>query len=517
MADPGTTGRRVSVRANIVANYVGQGFASLLSIALVPVYIRYLGIEAYAIVGLFVVMQSWMALLDLGMTPTLGRETARFTAGSVDIQFIRDLLYSLEFLYFGLAAVVAVILTLGAPVLAQHWLKVETLPLATVTRALSILAIVVALRFCEGIYRGGLMALQQQIWVNFVSTVLALVRSLGALAVLRWVSPTITAFLAWQGLVSLISVVVLAMRLRTSLPAAPRRSAFSPAILRQVGGFASGVFLISLLGVFLTQVDKLLLSRLLPLAEFGYFMLASTMVGVLYLVSWPVVQAINPRLVQLVEAGDEQALAQAYHRASQLVTVLLAPAVMVLLLFSDGVILAWSGDTALMAGVAPILGLLALGTGIHAVMQLPAMLQLAAGWTGLSLRINIVAVAILVPALFLLVPRGGTVAAAAVWAVLNIGYVLAMIPLMHRRLLRGEMVPWYANDIGLPLLAVLAVTVPAALVAPMLGLTRWTWLAFLCGVGLSALVAAALAAPLVRAPTLAAAAMVTRRAFASRQ
>ncbi|WP_439534785.1 oligosaccharide flippase family protein [Polymorphobacter sp.] len=501
----GRTGR------NIFANFVGQGVASLLSLALVPVYIRYIGIEAYAIVGLFVVIQSWMALLDLGMTPTLGREVARFTAGTVAIQHIRDLLRSLETIYLGLALVVAITLTIGAPLLATRWLQVETLPLETVAGALSLVGGVVALRFCEGIYRGGLMALQQQVWVNVMATLLALLRSLGALAVLEWVSPTILAFLLWQGVVSLVSLAVLAVRLHISLPAAPRRPAFSVPALREVGGFAGGVFAISLLGVVLTQIDKLLLSRLLPLAEFGYFMLASTMVGVLYMVSWPVAQAVSPRLVQLLEGRDAVALANGYHRACQLVTVLLAPAVLVLALFSHEVIFAWSGDTTLSAGVAPILGLLAFGTGIHALLQLPALLQLASGWTGLSLRLNIVAVIVLVPALFLLVPEGGTAAAAGIWAALNVFYLLAMVPLMHRRLLPGEMMRWYVRDVGVPLLAVLAVTLPAALLGPLLGMGRWSWLAYLVGVGLLALAAAAMAAPLVRGQLLAAIGGIRRR------
>jgi O-antigen/teichoic acid export membrane protein len=495
-----------TVRRNILANYVGQAVASVLALALVPVYVRYLGIEAYAIVGLFVVIQAWMALLDLGMTPTLGREMARFTAGTVPVQEIRDLLRSLELVYVGVALVVGAALTLGAPVLASRWLQVEKLPVELVAQALSLLGIVVALRFCEGIYRGGLMGLQQQVWANVASTLLALLRSLGALAVLAWVSPTILAFLVWQAAISLLTLVVLAVRLHTSLPAPPRRPRFSVPALRRIGRFAGGVFGISLLGIVLTQVDKLLLSRLLPLSDFGFFMLASTLVSLLYMVSWPVAQAVNPRLVQLLETSDTAALAQTYHRAAQLVTVLLVPATAMLMLFADGVVFAWSGDPVLTAGVAPVLRLLALGTGIHAIMQLPGLLQLASGWTGLSLRINLVAVALLVPALLILVPRGGPAAAAGIWAVLNLFYLLIMVPLMHRRLLRGEMAAWYIHDIGVPTLAVTLVAGAAALVAPMLGLGRIGWLVFLAVVGVLALTAAVLAAPLVRAPALALAA-----------
>jgi O-antigen/teichoic acid export membrane protein len=492
-----------AVRRNILANYAGQAVASVLALAMVPVYVRYLGVEAYAIVGLFVVIQAWMALLDLGMTPTLGREMARFTAGSVSAQEIGNLLRSLETVYLALAVLVGAGLSLAAPLLASRWLQVETLPLAEVSAALSLLGIVVALRFCEGIYRGGLMGLQQQVWTNVAATLLALLRTLGALAVLAWVSPTILAFMGWQAVVSLLTVLVLAVRLHTSLPAPPHRPRFSVAALRRIGRFAGGVFGISLLGVVLTQVDKLLLSRLLPLTEFGFFMLASTVTGVLYMASWPVAQAVNPRLVELIEGDDPQALAQTYHRAAQLMTVLLAPAAAMLMLFPEGVILGWSGDLVLTAGVAPVLRLLALGTALHAILQLPGLLQLASGWTGLSLRINLVAVVLLVPALLLLVPRGGTVTAAAIWAVLNIFYLLVMVPLMHRRLLRDEMAAWYLRDVGIPTLAAAAVAGAAALMLPATGLGRGGWLVFLPLVGVAALAAAVAAAPLVRAPVLA--------------
>lgn len=488
----------MSVKRNIVANYVGQGVASLLSLALVPVYVGYLGIEAYAIVGLFVVLQGWMALLDLGMTPTLGREMARFTAGTVGVQHIRDLLRSIEAIYLSMALLVALGLTFGAPLLASSWLRVETLPLATVTGALSMLGIVVALRFCEGIYRGGLMGLQQQVWVNVATVALNLLRSLGALAVLAWVAPTVTAFFLWQGLVSLLTLAVLAARLHSSLPKAPRRGRFSSRALRDIGGFAGGVFGISLLAVLLTQVDKLLLSRLLPLAEFGYYMLASTVVGGLWLLGGPVVMAIGPKLVRLHEAGNVPGLALTYHKASQLVTVAIVPAALVLACFAQGVVLAWSGDPVLAARTAPILALLAIGTGLNASMQVPYQLQLAAGWTSLAMRVNIVAVAVMVPLLLWSVPRYGPVAAAMVWAAINTGYLLVNIPVMHRRLLPGEMWRWYGADLALPTLGAAVVIAAAWLVQPGADAGRWPWLWFLAATGITTMAGAAVLAGTVR-------------------
>ena len=500
----------MSVKRNIVANYVGQGVASLLSLGLVPVYIRYLGIEAYALVGLFAVIQSWMSVLDLGMGPTLGREMARFTAGKVTVQSIRDLLRSLEFIYFGLALAAAIALTAAAGWLAAHWLQADRLPVATVAGALSLLATVVALRFCEGLYRSGITGLQQQVWLNGATIILAVLRSFGALAVLAFIAPTIKAFFVWQGLVSLLSLAAMAAKLHLALPKAPRAPRFSWRALGEIRRFAGGILGISVLTLLLTQVDKVILSRMLPLTELGYYMLAATIAGSLYLLSAPIGLAVAPMLVRLVEAGDEAALSAVYHKSSQLLTVLLVPAALLLALFPGGVLLAWSGDPAIAARAGPILGLLAVGTFLSAQFQIPYVLQLAAGWTGLILRLNLAAVALLVPALIWAVPQAGAIAAAAASVALNLGYLLIGVPIQHRRLLRTEMWRWYRADVVLPAAGAFAACVPALLIVAGRVPSRLEWFALLALTGVASVGAAALSASHIR-PLLVAAAKQFRR------
>lgn len=40
-------------KENLIANYLGQGWTVLMSLAFVPVYIKYLGLESYGLIGLF--------------------------------------------------------------------------------------------------------------------------------------------------------------------------------------------------------------------------------------------------------------------------------------------------------------------------------------------------------------------------------------------------------------------------------------------------------------------------------
>jgi len=73
----------MSFKKNIVANYASQLYSAGISILILPLYIKYMGAEAYGLVGFFTMLQAWFGLLDLGLTPTIARETARYRGGSM--------------------------------------------------------------------------------------------------------------------------------------------------------------------------------------------------------------------------------------------------------------------------------------------------------------------------------------------------------------------------------------------------------------------------------------------------
>ena len=469
----------MSFRRNVIASYLGQAWVALMGLAFIPIYIRYLGIEAYGLMGLFALLQAWLALLDAGMTPTLGREMARFTAGQQSTQAIRDLLRTLECVCIGMAIMIAAAVWVSSGWLASDWLKVDKLPIDAVQRAISIMALLVALRFVENVYKSALFGLQRQVWTNGVNAALATLRGVGAVLILAEVSPTIEAFFLWQALISLLSVVFLGLGVHRTLPHGPRRARFSLTTLLPVWRYAGGLTGITLLALLLTQVDKLLLSRLLSLQDFGYYSLASLVAGVLYLLITPITTAMFPRMVELVSVHDNATLGSIYHRGAELVSVLTAPVAMLLALHGEGALFAWSGSLELATAAAPILAALAIGTFINGLMHMPYQLQLAHGWTSLILKTNVVAVALLVPAILWVVPRYGAVGAAWIWIALNTGYVLLNVGLMHRRILPSEKWDWYGQDVLMPALGATATLLLLSGLQPPHLSDRVAWLAYL--------------------------------------
>ena len=274
----------------------GEGF--------VPLYIKYLGIEAYGVIGIFAMLQAWLALLDMGMISALSREMARFTGGAHNAQSIRDLLRSIEIVAFGIAVLIALGVWGASGWLASDWLKADKLPVDTVAQAFSIMGIITALRFVENIYRSSLGGLQKQVSLNIIHSVMATLRGLGSVGILIWVSPTIEAFFLWQGFLSILTLILFVYMVYHTLPKAERSGRFSMSSILDIWRYAAGMVSIAFLYILLTQVDKLLLSKLLTLEAFGYYSLAAIVAAGLLSIVSPIATAFFPHFSKLVANQD---------------------------------------------------------------------------------------------------------------------------------------------------------------------------------------------------------------------
>jgi O-antigen/teichoic acid export membrane protein len=132
-------------------------------------------------------------------------------------------------------------------------------------------------------------------------------------------------------------------------------------------------------------------------------------------------------------------------------SVLILPVTAVIAFFSYEVLLLWTQNPTTAEKTHILVSILIIGTAFNGLMNLPYALQLAHGWTRLGFYVNLVSVVVLVPLTIFMTWKYGAVGAAVVWVILNSGYILIAVPLMHRRLLPAEKWLWYKKDVGMPL------------------------------------------------------------------
>lgn len=450
-----------SLRYNLLANFVGRVWTAALGFLFIPVFVRYLGVEAYALIGFYAALQAVLGVMDLGLGITLNREMARLALRPDARRPQRDLLRTLEVVYWAASILVGLLVVLLARPFAEQWVQVQTLPVETVVWAVRVMGIILALQFPFGFYQGGLMGLQRQILLNTILVSGGTLRSVGAAALLVFVAPSILLFFAWQLFVVALQTGATLLSLWRILGGLLPVAHFRSDLLRSVWRYSAVVSANAFIGVLVTQLDKVLLTRLVPLSDLGYYSIAASVAAVPWMVILPVNAAFYPRFAQAAEEPSEDRLAELYHRAAQLVSVTLLPLCLTLMFFSREFVFAWTGDPQMASRTAVVLTLLVAGTMLNGIASPAGYVQFASGWPELTMYTNAAAAVLVVPAMIYATRRYGLIGAASVWVLLNSFYVLFTVPLMHRRLLRGEKWRWYLSDVALPLTGVCAVVFAA--------------------------------------------------------
>lgn len=442
--------------SNVLANYAGTIVSSLLALLFIPLYIRFMGMESYGLVGLFASLQALLTVLDLGLSQVLNRELARLSVMPDTADKSRDLTRTLEVIYWCGAALICSVFCLLASPIAHYWVNARDLSEDTVTNAVRIMGPAMGLLWPASFYQGGLMGLQSQVTANVIRIVCGMFRGLGSVAMLWLISPTIMAFFLFQVLAGAIETAMSSAFLWRGLPFAEGTPRFSRKILGEVWHFSAGMTAITVTSLILSQSDKLVISRMMTLEEFGCYMLAWSVASVQLRAGGPIVTAVYPKINQLVARGHQGGLAQLYHLTSQLISVLLFPSCAMLVFFGKELLYLWTGDANITNCAGPLVRILCVGTCLQGVMYLPFLTQLAHGWTSLPLIQNLVSTIVLLPLMIALTHYLGILGAAFVWVIVNSGQLLCAVPIMHNRLLREEKWPWFVKDVGLPLLASVA-------------------------------------------------------------
>ncbi len=500
---PAQSARRekgLSLTTNAAANGASQLYLVVCTLLVMPYFLRRMGVETYGLIGFFALMTAWFQILDAGLSLTLSRESARFRAGAIDAPTLRGLMSVLEVIFVLVAGLGAAAIAASAHVIAAHWLRANHLSTTDVGRAVLLMGLTVPLQWMTGLYRGAINGFERQVWLAGFNMVMTTLRFAGAAVAITLLAPTPWNFFCSQLAVSILELAVLAVMARRVLPPVEGRLRRLPQ-WREIRGllkFSGSLAFAVVVWVLVTQIDKLILSRMLSLAEYGVYALAVLAAGAILALSGPVSQALLPRLAKLAAEGAEAEVVQLYRAATQAVCLLAAPCALVLAFFSGQVIWAWTGDARTAAAAGPILTAYALGNGIMTIGAFAYYLQDARGDLRLHVIGNVVLVGLLVPAIALAAARFGAVGAGYAWLGVNTLYLLVWVPLVHRRLAGGLHGRWLGRDV-LPILAAAAASAWALSRLVVWPRDRLEAAVLLAGVGAIVALAAACASSLARA------------------
>lgn len=462
------------IRKNAIANYIGTFYTILIGIVILPFYLKYIGAEAFGLVGFFALLQTWLNVLDMGISPTLGRQAA-FARGKKNgfIEF-SDLLKSFEMIFLVIAIGIVVSIYIFDDWFAIEWIKAADLPIATVSFCISIMGGIIGFRWFTALYRSGILGLEQQVWLNGISAFIASLRFIGSLALLHFVSSDISVYFGYQLAISVIELIIMRIKFYSLLPAGLDLSLrFSSKIIKEVMPFTFGMAYLTGLWLLITQLDKLLLSRFLSLGEFGYFTLVAIVAGGISQLANPISQALLPRMTLLLSQNEEGKMLDLYRSATQIVAVIVFSITVVIAFNAKELLYAWTGDVQASIWGGRVLFWFALGNCIMAIGAFQYYLQFAHGKLKMHVIGSTISALIQVPLVYFAASHYGALGVGIAWFVFQLIYFIFWTPIVHAKFAPGLHLKWLFLDIAPILLVALTINYFInSMVVNILGLGR---------------------------------------------
>lgn len=442
----------MGIEKNIKSNYISTLYTSIVGILILPVYIKYMGAESYGLIAFYTVLQTWFGFLDLGLTPTISRDTSSLNNKSTKLdEYIQ--FYGIVVTFFLLIALfIGVGLFLFSEEMASKWFQLKSLNIDDVSTAICIIGFCSALRWICGFYKGIIIGFEKFTWLSWENIVFSTLKFIVVIIVMSYFGWTALVFLIFQFVVTLVELIVLrtkAIKLLPKFSINLKKTEFKK-IAKKIN-FAFSIAITSGLWIFISQLDKLILSGIMPLDEYGVFTLQVLAASSVIIAYTPITIALMPRLTALYSCGNIDGMIKMYCDLTMVVSVVSGSIAVMLYFFSEEIMYSWTGFHYGADLIKP-LELYTIGNIILAFSGFPYYLQYAIGNMRLHIIGSIINAIILIPAIIFFANRYGALGAGLIWIIGNLLSLVFWVNFIHKKLAVNIWKIWFIKYALLPLL-----------------------------------------------------------------
>ena len=438
---------------NTISN-IATKLWSMVSIYLfIPLYIRILGETSYGLVSFFATMQTTLNILGLGLSNTLRREFA--SGENTEKNAVRKymLLRSVENIYFVIAAMISFLCVFGSPVIAEQWLQIETLDPRMVTIVIFIMGISIAFQLVANLYAGCLFGLEYQVDANIICILWSAAKSIGALAVIWMLSPNLIYFYCWHIFTDAIYFWVLRYysikKLDIKTKVKWRMNNFSN--IKSVWKYTCGILCISFVALINKQLDKVIISKFLPITELGAYNIATTLGSLSTIIPIALYTTVFPRFTHYATTNNRLRLEKEFLKINKAVGLILSSMGAFIAVYALPLIRVWTGSEAYVEILGFVGTLVVLAVAITEYQEIPYALALANGNT----KYNVIVGGIFIPFVFFATYIGivkyGLVGAGMVYLVTMTAQTLIYEWMVYHKYLKVNPVRVILTDMILPL------------------------------------------------------------------
>lgn len=426
---------------NFLSSFLVKLWAVFSNFLFIPYYIHYLGIDNFSVISFSLIIISVLMVLDMGLSAAITREMARVDISAEDKY---KAFKTLEKFYLLFLLICVVVGLLAARPIAEHLIEDTPIDRKLIALCLSVIAVEGGLQLYFRFYCSALMGLEKQVAANLFTIAQGVLRN-GAVVLLLMEWPTLFLFFFWQLISTFLAVLLVKYNLSRTMEM--MRPIFVPLVdvtaIKRIRRFVGGVFLISIVAVINTQLDRIFISYMLPLEQLGYYTIAVTIGMGMLAISSSFYSAIQPRLTKWYSEGRLEEAGKLYIRMATIVSVLTFSLMGVIGTSPTTVLSVWTGSATVAAQASSVLPFAVAAYAFLAVANQTYGVALANAHTRYNIMIGVLSIFVLLPGYWLLIESYGILGAQILFFALQFFSATCYQFLINRRFLKFKFIRTY--------------------------------------------------------------------------
>ncbi len=411
MSLPQIGSRRIA--RNSMINFVGQFIPLVVGVASIPVVIRGMGVDSFGILSLAWMLLGYFTLFDLG----IGRATTKFIAEELRngvTERLRSLFWTSCAMNLLLGLIGGVVVATLTSFFAQSVFRIPPALIETAEQTFFVLALSLPIVLVSTALRGTLEAAHRFDYVNIVVVVSSSLNYLLPLVgtLIGFNVRDIVLLLMVSRLAAASVYLVLCLRV---FPMFREGVSFEPEITKRLMSFGGWLSISNVVHPFLVYLDRFMIGSTISIAAVAYYTAPYEMVSRLLILPTSLTMTLFPSFSSIGAASKED-LTNLYVRSVKLLLLLMAPLVMLAILFAGEILHLWLGVEFAEKSTA-VFQILAIGVLVNSPANVPYALLQGFGRPDLTAKLHVLELLLYVPLVWLLVKNMGIVGGALAWTI----------------------------------------------------------------------------------------------------
>ncbi|MBL7978416.1 MAG: oligosaccharide flippase family protein [Bacteroidetes Order II. Incertae sedis bacterium] len=404
-------------------NTVVNVLVIIFNLISVPIYLHFLGVESYGLIGFYATLLATTSLLNFNIGAVMSREIPRMKTLQMREGNINTVIHTLEVLFWILGIGVGLVIGLFAYPLSS-WMNADTLPKWLIQQCIWLMGGVLALNWPLQMYAGVFNGLNRQLDASGFYLVYSFTRIFGVVPFFYIFKIGVIEYFIYQFVVSVIFMIIQRIWVWKCLIVKGEVFGYNLAAVKEVAGFLGQMSVVGILTVVVSQLDKLFVSKMLLLSDLTYYTIAASICSGIIIIGSTFNTYLLPKFTKYYFEKDLVNLQNNLYHYVSISTFIILPISVFLFLYSYEFLLVWTQNSLVTKETEIVLKYLLISTTLLSLMNIPITVFTATGHTKFIVLQNVIMILIGIPLLYFFIKKYQLLGAAYFGIIINSIYFI---------------------------------------------------------------------------------------------